>query len=84
MLTIVAPLPEQVRYHKVGVTKNNLAPIILQSTKKLKVFKKFQNSKVLGTPPPGLSKQKFSEVPQAILEIFVFDEQDALCASPSL
>ena len=39
---------EHIRYHKVGVTKNNLVSIILQSTKNSKTFS-FLN--VLETPP---------------------------------
>ena len=38
-LPIGAHLSECTKYHKVGITENNLASIILQSTKKFKNFK---------------------------------------------
>ena len=44
------PLSECIRYHKVGATKNDLASIILQSTKKK--LKTLSFLKVFGIPPP--------------------------------
>ena len=66
---------------QVGVTKINLASIILQSTKKFKIF---QILDCFGDPSSLLTKIKCSEGPETFLESFVFDQQCALGMSLSI
>ena len=70
-LTIGLDLSEDIRYHRAEDTKNNLAAIILQSTKN---SKKFSLLSISAISSPCWSKWKYSAIPEASLECFVFDE----------